>query len=115
MIEKVGRGSVAVCVYCSSSSAVDAAYFGVAEAMGRAIAERGWTLIWGGGRVGLMGAVADAARAGGAAVVGVIPESMTSVEVAYHDADELVVTVDMRTRKQVMDERSDAFVVLPGG
>lgn len=94
---------------------MDAGHFGVAEAMGRAIAERGWTLVWGGGRVGLMGAVADAARAGGASVVGVIPESMTSVELAYREADELVVTADMRSRKQVMDERSDAFVVLPGG
>jgi uncharacterized protein (TIGR00730 family) len=104
-----------VCVYCSSSDAVDRAYVGVAEAMGEAIARRGWTLIWGGGQVGLMGAVARRAQAGGARVVGVIPESMTGVEVAYHEADELIVTPDMRTRKRVMDERSDAFVVLPGG
>jgi len=104
-----------VCVYCSSSEAVDRAYFGVAEAMGKAIADRGWTLIWGGGKVGLMGAVARSAQRGGARVVGVIPESMTDVEVAYHEADELVITPDMRSRKQTMDERSDAFVILPGG
>jgi len=107
--------SLSVCVYCSSSRAIDRSYFGVAEAMGRVIAQRGWTLIWGGGKVGLMGAVAREAQAGGARVVGVIPESMTDVEVAYHEADELIVTADMRSRKQVMDERSDAFVILPGG
>ncbi|MEM9251880.1 MAG: TIGR00730 family Rossman fold protein [Planctomycetota bacterium] len=107
--------ALAVCVYCSSSDAIDRAHFAVAEAMGVAIAERAWTLVWGGGQVGLMGAVARSAQLGGARVVGVIPESMTSVEIAYHDADELIVTPDMRTRKHAMDERSDAFVILPGG
>jgi uncharacterized protein (TIGR00730 family) len=105
----------AICVYCSSSDHVDRAYFAAAARLGEAIGRRGDTLIWGGGKVGLMGELARAVHAGGGRVVGVIPRSMTDTELAYRDADELIVTDTMRQRKQIMDERADAFVVLPGG
>ena len=104
-----------ICVYCSSSDNIKRDYFPIAAALGKLIAEHGDTLIWGGGRVGLMGETARAVHANGGRVVGVIPESMTSVEIAYDNADELIVTQTMRQRKHEMDERSDAFVILPGG
>ncbi len=107
--------SRAICVFCSSSNRVDPAYFAAARDLGAALARRGDTLVWGGGKVGLMGEVARACQAHGGGVIGVIPESMQDVEIAYHDADELIVTQTMRERKQIMDERADAFVVLPGG
>lgn len=105
----------ALCVYCSSSNSIDTAFHGVAVEMGRAIANQVGTLVYGGGDVGLMGVVARSVHEQGGKVVGVIPESMTSKEIAYHDADELIVTPDMRTRKRIMEERADAFVALPGG
>jgi uncharacterized protein (TIGR00730 family) len=107
--------SRSICVYCSSSDQVDRAHFAVAEQLGSAIGQHGDTLVWGGGRVGLMGQVARSAHAHGGKVVGVIPESMTNVEIAYHEADELIVTQTMRQRKAIMDQKSDAFVILPGG
>jgi uncharacterized protein (TIGR00730 family) len=106
---------VAVCVFCSSSERIDPAYVDLAGAVGAELARRGHTLVSGGGSVSCMGAVARAARAGGAVTVGVIPRTLVDLEVADHDADELVVTADMRTRKAVMDERADAFLTLPGG
>lgn len=105
----------AVCVFCSSSERIDPAYVDLAGAVGTELARRGHTLVSGGGSVSCMGAVARAARAGGAVTVGVIPRTLVDLEVADHDADELVVTADMRTRKAVMDERADAFLTLPGG
>jgi uncharacterized protein (TIGR00730 family) len=106
-------GPPAVCVFCSSSEDVDP--FGIATAVGTEVARRGWTLVSGGGSVGMMGAVARAARAGGARTVGFIPRALADAEVADHDSDELVVTADMRERKGLMDARSDAFLTLPGG
>jgi uncharacterized protein (TIGR00730 family) len=106
-------GGPAVCVFCSSSEGVDP--FGIASAVGAELARRSWTLVSGGGSVGMMGAVARAARAGGARTVGFIPQALADAEVADHDADELVVTADMRDRKGLMDARSDAFLTLPGG
>lgn len=105
----------AVCVFCSSSARIDRATVELAAAVGTELARRGHTLVSGGGSVSCMGAVARAARAGGARTVGVIPRVLVDLEVADHDADELVVTPDMRTRKGVMDARSDAFLTLPGG
>jgi uncharacterized protein (TIGR00730 family) len=105
----------AVCVYCSSSEGIDPSYLELAAAVGTRIAAGGHSLVSGGGRVSMMGAVAQAARAGGAHTVGVIPQHLVSYEVADHDADELVVVATMRERKQLMDDRADAFVVLPGG
>jgi uncharacterized protein (TIGR00730 family) len=107
--------STTVCVYCASSERIDPGYVELAAAVGAAIAERGWGLVTGGGSVSMMGAVSRAARAGGARTMGVIPGHLVTLEVADHDADELVVTSDMRDRKGLMDARSDAFLALPGG
>lgn len=104
-----------ICVYCSSSEFIDLAYVELAAAVGSEIARRGHGLVSGGGSVSCMGAVARAARAGGAYTVGVIPDALRLREVADVDADELVVTSDMRTRKAEMDRRADGFLVLPGG
>ena len=105
----------AVCVFCSSSGRIDPVHVALAAAVGTEIARRGHTLVSGGGSVSCMGAVARAARAGGARTVGVVPRALVDLEVADHDADELVVTDDMRSRKAGMDERADAFLALPGG
>jgi len=107
-------GPVRVCVFCASGPVPDAAV-DLAAAVGTAIAARGWSLVSGGGRVSMMGAVARAARAGGARTVGVIPEALVAEEVADDESDELVVVADMRTRKREMDERCDAVLALPGG
>jgi uncharacterized protein (TIGR00730 family) len=104
-----------VCVYCSSSAAVDASHVAVAVELGTGLAERGIELVWGGASVGLMGEVARAARAAGGRTVGVIPESLRAIEIADDDADELLVTADMGTRKAEMARRADAFIALPGG
>lgn len=104
-----------ICVFCSSSERIDPSYVALATELGTQLARRGHTLVSGGGRVSMMGAVARAVRAGGAHTTGVIPEALVGWEVADDDADELLVTPDMRTRKAAMDERSDAFIALPGG
>lgn len=105
----------AICVYCASSSRIDPSYVALAAEVGRGIAHRRHTLVSGGGDVSMMGAVAAAARAGGAHTVGVIPHALLTLEVGDQDADELLVVEDMRIRKGIMDERSDAFLALPGG
>jgi uncharacterized protein (TIGR00730 family) len=105
----------AVCVYCSSSLTIVPAYVVLAADVGARIAKDGHSLVSGGGRVSMMGAVAAAARAGGAHTLGVIPAHLVAYEVADSDADELVVVETMRERKHIMDERSDAFLALPGG
>ena len=104
-----------ICVYCSSSDRLDAKYYAAAEALGRALAARGWGLVYGGGKVGLMGALARTVKAGGGRVVGVIPQFMCDKELAYDEADELVTVLTMRERKMLMESRADAFVALPGG
>jgi uncharacterized protein (TIGR00730 family) len=105
----------AICVYCSSSEAIEPVYRALAVAVGMRIAADGHSLVSGGGRVSMMGAVAAAARAGGAHTVGVIPEHLVAYEVADTDADELVVVDTMRERKRVMDQRCDVVLALPGG
>ena len=105
----------AVCVFCSSSGRIDPSYVELATAVGTELARRGHSLVSGGGSVSCMGAVARAARAGGARTVGVIPRVLLDLEVADDDADELLVTDDMRARKGLMDSRADAFLTLPGG
>ena len=104
-----------ICVYCSSSLQIDNTYLDLAAEVGRRIAANGHGLVSGGGRVSMMGAVARAARAGGAHTIGVIPAHLMPLEVADTDADELIVVETMRERKRIMDERSDAFLALPGG
>ncbi|MDQ1745919.1 MAG: hypothetical protein QOD07_182 [Frankiaceae bacterium] len=104
-----------ICVFCASSERIDPSYVELATAVGAELARRGHDLVSGGGSVSCMGAVARAARAGGARTVGVIPHALTRTEIADHAADELVVTDDMRARKGEMDRRADAFLTLPGG
>lgn len=104
-----------LCVYCSSSTRLDAAYYAEAEAVGRGMAERGWGLVYGGGKAGLMGSVAQGVKRAGGTVVGVIPEFMKRREMAYLEADELHTVVTMAERKAMMIARADAFLALPGG
>ena len=104
-----------ICVYCSSSEEIDPAFFLLAAETGAEIARRGHTLVSGGGSVSCMGAVARAARAGGAHTIGVIPRALSAMEVSDTDADELIVTETMRERKAIMDARADGFLALPGG
>ncbi|MBA2730343.1 MAG: TIGR00730 family Rossman fold protein [Euzebyaceae bacterium] len=107
--------SLSVCVYCASSELVSPELRAVAAELGRALAAEGWSLVYGGGNVGLMGEVARAALEAGAHVTGVIPHRLADREIALEDVTELVRTETMRERKGLMDDRSDAFVVLPGG
>ena len=104
-----------LCVFCSSSERIEPRFVELAGQVGTRLAERGWRLVSGGGSVSMMGAVARAARAGGAHTLGVIPSALEAAEVADHDADELVVTEGMRDRKGLMDASADAFLALPGG
>lgn len=104
-----------LCVYCGSRHGEDAAYTLAARAMGAEIGRRGWQLVYGGGNVGLMGEVADATLAAGGRVVGVIPESLMQREVGHKSLHELHVVPNMHLRKQLMAERANAFVALPGG
>ncbi|HEX2904751.1 MAG TPA: TIGR00730 family Rossman fold protein [Jatrophihabitans sp.] len=105
----------AVCVFCSSSLAIDDRYLQLAGEVGRRIGEGGHRLVSGGGRVSMMGAVAGAVRAAGGHTLGVIPRHLVGFEVADDEADELVVVETMRERKARMDEAADCFLVLPGG
>ena len=104
-----------VCVYCGSRPGERPAYAEAARAVGTEIGRRGWQLVYGGGRAGLMGEVADAALAAGATVVGVIPESLMGRELGHRGLTELHVVQTMHERKTMMAERSDAFLALPGG
>ena len=104
-----------LCVYCASSDRLDPKYAEAAAAVGREMVRRGWGLVYGGGKVGLMGAVAKAVKTSGGRVVGVIPEFMKVKELAYEGADEMHSVVTMRERKLMMETRADAFVALPGG
>ncbi len=106
---------LAVCVFCASSEQVEPAYRALAAQLGAAVAARGWELVYGGGNVGLMGEVARAALVGGGHVTGVIPHRLADREVALREVSELVLVDTMRERKAQMDQRSDAFIVLPGG
>jgi uncharacterized protein (TIGR00730 family) len=107
--------SQTLCVYCSSSDAVARTFFETAEEVGARLALQGYALIYGGGRIGLMGALARAAHQNGGRVIGVIPEFLHSKGLAYEAADELVITRDLRERKATMEARADGFVTLPGG
>ena len=104
-----------LCVFCGSQTGGNPAHAEAARSLGAALARRGITLVYGAGGIGLMGVVADAALAGGGKVVGVIPEHLESLEVAHPELTEMVITEDMFSRKRTMFDRSDGFVVLPGG
>jgi uncharacterized protein (TIGR00730 family) len=104
-----------VCVYCGSRNGADPAFAQAARDLGTRIGMQGGQLVYGGGRAGLMGIVADAALAAGASVVGVIPTALVERELGHQGLTELHVVETMHQRKQLMAERSDAFVALPGG
>lgn len=104
-----------VCVYCGSSLGNQKIYREMAEAMGGLLARRGIGLVYGGGNVGLMGVVADAALAAGGEVIGVIPHSLANREIAHAGVTDLRVVDSMHTRKALMAELSDAFIAMPGG
>lgn len=104
-----------VCVYCGSSDRVDEGYKAVAAAVGLALATAGFRIVYGGGRTGLMGALADAALAAGGTVTGIIPRFLVGWEVAHAGLCELIVVETMHERKKLMADRANAFLALPGG
>jgi uncharacterized protein (TIGR00730 family) len=105
----------AIAVFCGSSLGTDPVYVEAARLTGRTLAERGIDVVYGGGHVGLMGAVADAALEAGGRVVGVIPRQLDDRELAHRGVTELHVVESMHERKQLMADLSDAFIALPGG
>lgn len=104
-----------VTVFCGSSPGFDPVYVDAARAVGTAIGKGGMDLVYGGGHVGLMGTVADAAVAAGARVTGVIPRALQAREAVNDDLDELILVETMQERKTIMADRADAFLALPGG
>jgi uncharacterized protein (TIGR00730 family) len=104
-----------VCVFCGSNGGADPAYVAAAEAVGAGLAQRGISIVYGGGRVGLMGALADSARAAGGEVVGVMPQALVDREIGHTGIDDLHVVDTMHERKALMVELADAFIALPGG
>src|SRR5689334_2627522 len=105
----------AICVFCGASAGRVEAYRAAAEAVGRTLARRGIRVVYGGGRLGLMGAVADAALAAGGQVTGVIPRGLVDRELAHPGLQELVIVETLHERKAQMEARADAFLTLPGG
>lgn len=105
----------AICVYCGSSPGTDPAFAEAARGFGKILAENGVRLVYGGGSIGLMGAVAGSAIEHGGAATGIIPEFLTAKERPRRLAQEQIVTRDMHERKRIMFDRADAFVALPGG
>lgn len=114
-MEKMTNNIQNVCVYCGSSSRVDDKFKEAATLMGQLIAKENWGVVYGGGRVGLMGLVADAALENGGSVIGIIPEHIQEREVEHNDLTELHVVDTMHVRKQMMVDKSQAFVILAGG
>jgi uncharacterized protein (TIGR00730 family) len=104
-----------VCVFCGSNAGSDPVYVATAQAVGRGLARRGIRIVYGGGRVGMMGALADAAHAEGGEVVGVMPRQMFEREIGHTGIDDLRVVGSMHERKALMVELADAFIALPGG
>lgn len=104
-----------LCIYCGSRMGANPAFAAMATAVGTEIGRRGWNMVYGGGKVGLMGTVASAAMASGARVTGVIPTALMQREVGFAGLSELIVVDNMHQRKQAMAERATAFVALPGG
>lgn len=110
------KNKPAICVFCGSSTGAKPAYADAAQRLGSMIGSRGYSLVFGGGRLGLMGIVAKAAHAAGAKVLGVLPDFLRKIEVPLEqESEELTIVPDMQVRKQIMLGRSDAFVILAGG
>ena len=104
-----------ICVYCGSAFGANPKHRAMAQRFGELLGRNGIDLVYGGGRVGLMGVIADAALKNGSKVIGVIPEHLQSKEVGHHGISELRVVPNMHERKELMFQLSDAFVILPGG
>ena len=104
-----------ICVYSSSSDAAAECFFEAAHELGTLMGRCNYTLVYGGGNIGLMGRLAQAVHQQGGKVVGIIPEYLNHYGITYEAADELIVTADMRERKTLMAQRADAFIALPGG
>ncbi len=104
-----------IAIYCGSATPADPIYIDAARAVGSALAQRGIGVVYGGGRLGLMGAVADAALAEGGEVIGIIPQALVDAEVAHHGCTELRVVSGMHERKALFTDLSDGFITLPGG
>jgi uncharacterized protein (TIGR00730 family) len=104
-----------ICIYCGSATGTRPEYAEAARRVGRILADRGVGLVYGGGRVGLMGIVADAVLEGGGRVIGVIPDPLATAEVAHDGLTELHVVADMHQRKAMMADRADGFLTMPGG
>jgi uncharacterized protein (TIGR00730 family) len=104
-----------VCVYCGASNGASENFLKIATDVGRALGENGIRLVYGGGGIGLMGAVADAALAAGGEVIGIIPEHLQNAELGHRGLTELKIVDSMHTRKRMMFDLSQAFVILPGG
>jgi hypothetical protein len=104
-----------LCVFCGSSAGREPRYRRLAESLARALAERGIGIVYGGASVGLMGALADAARAAGGEVIGVIPQALIEREIGHRGLTELRIVESMHERKALMAELADGFVALPGG
>ncbi len=105
----------AIAVYCSSSRTLAPVYYDAGRRLGTAIAQRGWGLVYGGNRIGLMGVLADSVREAGGKVIGITPRLMVDEGIGDEQADELVITDNLRDRKALMEQRGDAFIALPGG
>jgi uncharacterized protein (TIGR00730 family) len=104
-----------ICIYCGSAAGTNPEYVETARRLGTILARRGLGLVYGGGRVGLMGIIADSVLEGGGRVIGVIPEALSSKEIAHDGLTELHVVADMHQRKALMARSADAFLTLPGG
>ena len=104
-----------ITLYCSASSSLDPAYYAMAERVGRAIAERGLELVYGGGGIGLMGSAAKSCKEAGGRVTGIITEHLMTMEQGWAGCDELQIVDSMRERKRQMMERGEGFLILPGG
>lgn len=104
-----------ICVFCGSSVGNDSAFQQTAQALGRTLAEKGITLVYGGGNIGLMGVIADAVPGGGGSVIGVIPKMLVDKELAHHGVTDLRIVGSMHERKALMADLAEGFIALPGG
>ncbi len=107
--------SVRICIYCGAKTPENEYFVNLAKQLGRNIAEQGWELVFGGGKVGMMGLTADAALKAGGKVTGIIPTALKRAEIAHSEITNLHITNDMHSRKAMMESLSDAFIALPGG
>lgn len=114
MVNYSGLMKKRVAVYCSSSTAIEERYIDLAFGVGSAIADAGWELVWGGGKISMMGAVAKGARSRGGNAIGVIPTKLKRIEFVDDEASELIEVADMRERKGKIESLADAFIALPG-